>query len=70
MAAKTLGVTTSQMRMVAVHGGDAAGALHAGCAAALVLRPGMPADPLLDTPDIIGKGLREVAERIIEIERG
>ncbi len=40
-----------------------------GCAAALGARPGMAADPLLDTPDIVGKDLREVAERIIEIER-
>lgn len=69
MAATSLGVSTSEMRMVAAHGWDVAGALHAGCAAALVVRPGMPPDPLLDKPDVVGQDLREVAERIIDIER-
>ncbi len=69
MAAKTLAVPTSQMRMVAAHGWEVAGDLHEGCAAALVARPGMLNDPLLDEPDIVGKDLRQVAERIIETER-
>lgn len=68
MAAHHLGVTVEQMRVVSAHAWDVAGALHAGCAAAFVSRPGLPFDPLVMPPDVVGEGLSDVAERLIVAE--
>ncbi len=68
MAAKNFGVSIGDVRLVAAHAWDIAGALHAGCAAAFVARPGMVLDPLSPKPDVIGKDLREVTDRILEVE--
>jgi FMN phosphatase YigB (HAD superfamily) len=68
--AESLGVEVGQVRLVAAHAWDVAGALRAGCAAAFVARPGMVLDPLADRPDVVGADLREVADRILEIESG
>ncbi len=68
MAATKLGVEISNIRLVAAHDWDIAGALRAGCAAAFIARPGMVLGPLAERPDIIGKDLHEVIERILEIE--
>jgi 2-haloacid dehalogenase len=68
MAAQTLGVEMKGVRLVAAHAWDVAGALRAGCAAAFVARPGMFLDPLVERPDVVGANLREVADRILEIE--
>jgi 2-haloacid dehalogenase len=70
MAAESLGVEIGQVRLVAAHSWDVAGALRAGCAAAFVARPGMVLDPLVERPDVIGVDLREVADRILEVETG
>jgi 2-haloacid dehalogenase len=70
MAARTLGVEVQGVRLVAAHAWDVAGALRAGCAAAFVARPGMVLDPLVERPDVVGADLREVADRILEIESG
>jgi 2-haloacid dehalogenase len=70
MAAAQLGVPVSEVRLVAAHAWDIAGALRAGCAAAFVARPGMVLDPLVERPDIIGADLREIADRIIAMECG
>ena len=70
MAAESLGVEAGQVRLVAAHAWDVAGALRAGCAAAFVARPGMVLDPLVERPDVVGADLREVADRILEIEPG
>jgi 2-haloacid dehalogenase len=59
-----------QVRLVAAHAWDVAGAIRAGCAAAFVARPGMVLNPLFEPPDVIGADLREVADRIIEVEAG
>ncbi len=67
MAAKSMGVSMKEIRLVAAHAWDVAGALRAGCAAAFVARPGMVLDPLAPKPDVIGKDLREVADQIIRI---
>lgn len=64
-AAKSLGVETRNIRMVAAHSWDVGGALRAGCAAAFVARPGMVLDPLFGKPDIVGRDLAEVADRIV-----
>ncbi len=68
MAAKSFGVKANEIRLVAAHAWDIAGALRAGCAAAFVARPGMVLDPLFSKPDVIGKDLREVVDRIIQID--
>jgi 2-haloacid dehalogenase len=68
-AARELGITAGDVRMVAAHVWDVQGALRAGCAAALVERPGVVWNPLLEKPDVVGKDLAEVAERVIELDR-
>lgn len=68
MAAESLGVGVGEIRLVAAHAWDVAGALRAGCAAAFVARPGMVLDPLVERPDVVGADLREVADRILEAE--
>lgn len=64
-AARELGVTVGQVRLVAAHAWDVAGALAAGCKAAFVARPEKALDPSGAKPDISGIDLREVAEQII-----
>jgi 2-haloacid dehalogenase len=68
MVAQHLGGDISQIRLVAAHAWDIAGALQAGCAAAFVARSGMVLDPLFERPDVVGADLREVADRILERE--
>ena len=68
MAAQSLGVEVGEIRLVAAHAWDVAGALRVGCAAAFVARPGMVLDPLVERPDGVGGDLREVADRILESE--
>ena len=69
MAAERLGVPVGQVRLVAAHARDVAGALRAGCAAAFVARPGKVLDPLVERPDVVGADLGEVAERILAADR-
>jgi 2-haloacid dehalogenase len=68
MAAENLGVEIGQIRLVAAHAWDVAGAMRAGCAAAFVARPGMVLNPLFERPDVVGSDLREVAGGILEAE--
>ncbi len=68
MAAKHFGVPVNEIRLVAAHAWDVAGALRAGCVAAFIARPGMVLDPLAPKPGVIGKDLREVVEQIIRID--
>ena len=67
-AATELGVETSDLRLVAAHDWDIAGAMRAGCAGAFVARPGMVLGPLQMRPDIIGADLRAVSEMILAAE--
>ena len=69
MAANNFSVKTEQIRLIAAHAWDIAGALRAGCAAAFIARPGMVLDPLVEKPDIVGKDLISVADQIIEIDK-
>ena len=69
MAAEQLGVSRHQVRLVAAHDWDIAGALSAGCAAAFVARPGKVLDPLVPRPDIIGANLSEIANLILDVEK-
>ncbi|HEV2656285.1 MAG TPA: haloacid dehalogenase type II [Ktedonobacteraceae bacterium] len=68
MAAQQLGVNINDMRLIAAHSWDVAGALRAGCAAAFVARPGMVLDPLVARPDVVGANLEEVVELILAHE--
>jgi 2-haloacid dehalogenase len=69
MAAERLGVDVGEVRLVAAHAWDVAGALRAGCAAAFVARPGKVLDPLVERPDVVGADLAEVADGIIASDR-
>ena len=69
MAAERLNVSVHEIRLVAAHGWDIAGALHAGCMAAFVARPGQGLDPSGAQPDIVGMDLADVVERILATER-
>ena len=70
MAAAAMEVPIGEVRLVAAHAWDVAGALRAGCAAAFVGRPGQVLDPLVERPDIAGADLREVADHILAAEIG
>jgi 2-haloacid dehalogenase len=58
-------VPIGEVRLVAAHSWDVAGALSAGCQAAFVARPGMVLSPLGRRPGIVGPDLVSVAEQII-----
>lgn len=68
MTAKELGVPADQIRLVAAHDWDVAGAIVAGCSAAFIARPGKVLNPLMPVPDIIGIDLTEVADKIISVD--
>src|SRR5215218_2965064 len=70
MAAERLGVAVDQVRLVAAHAWDVAGAARAGCATAFVAPPGKVLDPLLERPEVVGADLAEVAEAILVIDHG
>lgn len=65
MAAEQLGVAITDIRLVAAHSWDVAGALRAGCRAAFVARPGQVLDPLAPEPDIVGRDMAEVVQAIL-----
>lgn len=65
MTAERFGVRIGDVRLIAAHAWDVAGARHAGCAAAFVARPGKALDPLAEPPDVVGRDLDEVATAII-----
>ena len=54
-----------EVRLVAAHAWDCAGALAAGAQAAFVARPGMVRSPIGEQPDIVGDDLDEVASLIL-----
>ena len=66
MAAQRLGVEPAQVLLVAAHAWDVAGAMHAGCAAAFVARPGMVLDQLAPEPDVVAADLEEVAGAVLK----
>ncbi len=68
MAADRLGVPIGEVRLIAAHAWDVAGAARAGCATAFVARPGKVLDPLVERPEIIGANLAEVADAILTAE--
>jgi 2-haloacid dehalogenase len=69
MAAERLGVAVGEVRLIAAHAWDVAGAARAGCATAFVARPGKVLDPLVERPEIVGADLVEVADAILAVDR-
>jgi 2-haloacid dehalogenase len=69
MAAERLGVPIGQLRLIAAHAWDVAGAARAGCATAFVARPGKVLDPLVERPEIVGADLSEVADAILTADQ-
>ena len=67
MVAERYSTDVGDVRLVAAHAWDVAGALAAGCRAAFVARPGMVLSPIGPAPDVVGADLGEVAERILAI---
>lgn len=59
------GVEIGQVRLVAAHSWDIAGALAAGARAAFIARPGMVLSPLGAQPDIVGDDVAEVVDPIL-----
>src|SRR5579859_7687960 len=68
LAAERLGVAVSEVRLIAAHAWDVAGALHAGCVAAFVARKGLEYDSLALQPDIVALDLRDAAAQIARKE--
>jgi 2-haloacid dehalogenase len=65
LVADTFHAPIGDVRLIAAHAWDCAGALAAGAKAAFVSRPGMVLSPVGEQPDIVGADLDEVATRIL-----
>lgn len=65
MVAERTGVPIGDVRLVAAHGWDIAGALAAGCRAAFVARPGASLYPHGPQPDVIAPDLTGIADRLL-----
>ena len=63
-AAEQLSVNTGEVMLVAAHGWDVAGALQAGLQAAFIQRKGQSLYALSPSPQIVGKNLIEVVQKI------
>jgi 2-haloacid dehalogenase len=64
MVAQRSGVPIGEVRLVAAHGWDVAGALAAGCRAAFVARPGAVRYPHGPQPDVIATDLAGLADAL------
>jgi 2-haloacid dehalogenase len=67
LAAERFGPSPSEVRMVAAHDWDVWGAVHAGCAAAYVVRTDVPF-VIGQPPDVVGADLSAVADAIMDID--
>jgi 2-haloacid dehalogenase len=65
LAAETFGAPIGDVRLIAAHAWDCAGAIAAGAQAAFVSRPGMVLSPVGEQPDLVGRDLDEVASLIL-----
>lgn len=65
MVAERTGVPIGDVRLIAAHGWDIAGALAAGCRAAFVARPGAGLYPHGPQPDVIAADLAGVADALL-----
>lgn len=65
MVAEALDEPIEEVRLVAAHAWDVAGAMAAGAQAAFVARPGAVLSPLGSRPTIIGSDIRAVIELVL-----
>ena len=65
LVAERCGVPIEDVRLVAAHSWDVSGALAAGARAAFVARPGAILSPIGMAPEIVGKDIAEVANRLL-----
>ena len=65
MVAERAGVPIGDVRLVAAHGWDIAGALSAGCRAAFIARPGAALYPHGPQPDIVAPDLTGIADALL-----
>jgi 2-haloacid dehalogenase len=65
MVAERAGVPIGDVRLVAAHGWDIAGALAAGCRAAFVARPGATLYPHGPQPDVTAPDLTGIADALL-----
>lgn len=63
-AAMELGITTSDMMVVAAHDWDIAGALAAGCCGVFIDRPGQVYSPALPMPTLMAADIEQAAAKI------
>ncbi|QJD94995.1 haloacid dehalogenase type II [Mucilaginibacter robiniae] len=66
-ALKELNTAPADSMLIAAHGWDVAGALHAGLQAAFVEREGQALYPLSPPPHLIGKDLLTIAQDLAEL---
>ena len=64
-AAERLGVPLAEIRLVAAHSWDIAGAAAAGCATGFVARPGQPLNPAGTAPDVQAVDLVALAGKLV-----
>ena len=68
-AARELGVECADIRLVAAHPWDIAGAAAAGCATGFIARPGKFLDPSGTPPTIEARDLNDMAEQILDKDK-
>jgi 2-haloacid dehalogenase len=66
MAAYDMGVEIGRTCLIAAHAWDVAGARRAGMQTIFVARPGMVIDPLVPAPLMVGQGLADVADWLLQ----
>lgn len=65
-AARTLGVSTTAMAMVAAHDWDITGAIASGCEGIFISRPGQTYSPAFPEPLLIATDVEHAAHQIID----
>lgn len=68
-AAEQLGVSTSDMAMVAAHDWDIAGAMAAGCRGVFIERGGRPYSPAFAAPSMVARDVSHAADQLIAMAR-
>lgn len=66
-ATKKMGVRPEDAMLIAAHGWDITGALHAGLQAAFISREGQVQYPLAPNPQLTGENLIRIAEQLVKL---
>jgi 2-haloacid dehalogenase len=64
-AAKKLAVEPAELMLIAAHGWDIAGAIHAGLATGFIAREGQSPYPLSNKPDYVASDILAMAEQLV-----